>query len=114
MKWLHPSKGDFRIYYSVENLYEPDFAVETKTGMLLCEVKRYSEMTDPIVLAKAKAATQWCQHATEHARKYGSKPWAYMLITDTAVAENKTLKALADAHGFQRMTIELESKEELS
>jgi type III restriction enzyme len=100
LKWLRPSKGDFYIYHSAENSYEPDFAVETKTGMLLCEVKRSSEMTDPIVLAKAKAATEWCLHATEHALKHCSKPWAYLLIPDTAVAENKTLKALADAHVF--------------
>ena len=101
LKWLRPSKGDFHIYHSAENSYEPDFAVETKTGMLLCEVKRSSEMTDPIVLAKARAATQWCQYATEHARKHGAKPWAYLLIPDTVVTENKTLKALTDAHKFQ-------------
>lgn len=100
LKWLRPSKGDFHIYHSAENSYEPDFAVETKTAMLLCEVKRSSEMTDPIVLAKAVAATQWCQHATEHARKHGAKPWAYLLIPDTVVIENKTLRALADAHEF--------------
>ena len=101
LKWLRPSKGDFYIYYNVESSYEPDFAVETRTVMLLCEVKRASEMTDPIVFAKAKAAAEWCQHATEHARKHGSKPWTYLLIPDTAVAENKTLKALADAHKFK-------------
>ena len=101
LKWLRPSKGDFHIYHSAESSYEPDFAVETKTGMFLCEVKRSSEMTNPVVLAKARAAAQWCQHATEHARKHGAKLWAYLLIPDTAVAENKTLKALTDAHEFK-------------
>jgi len=100
LKWLRPSKGDFHIYYNAESSYEPDFAVETRTGMLLCKVKRSSEMTDPVVLAKAKAAMEWCKNATEHARKHGSKPWIYLLIPDSAVAENKTLKALAGAHVF--------------
>ena len=81
-KWFKPAKGQFQIFYRHEHQdqqYEPDFAVETKTEKLLCEPKRASEMTDAVVLAKARAAVEWCRHATEHAETYGGKPWSYLL-----------------------------------
>ena len=100
-KWLRPAKGQFQIFYRLnhnDQSYEPDFAVETKTQMLLCEPKRVSEMTDEIVTAKAKAAVEWCRHASEHAKTYGGKPWTYLLIPNDAITASATLDALVSVH----------------
>jgi len=70
-KWFKPAKTQFQIFYRhahQEFPYEPDFAVEARTEKLLCQPKRATEMTDQVVLAKARAAIKWCKHATEHAR----------------------------------------------
>ena len=80
LKWFKPAKGDFQIYYSHDESYEPDFVVETKASKLLCEPKRASEMTDGKVLAKADAAAVWCERATRHEKAHGGKPWTYLLI----------------------------------
>jgi len=100
VKWFRPSKGDLQIYYSGEASYEPDFAVEAKTAKFLCEIKRAADMADETVLAKARAASEWCRRAAEHERKHGGKPWTYLLIPDDMVAENKTLQGLAAAYAF--------------
>ncbi|MDE0405406.1 MAG: hypothetical protein OXI53_08860 [Nitrospira sp.] len=73
----------------------PDFVVETKTNKYLCEIKRANQMKEEDVLAKAKAAVAWCEHATVHEKAHGGKFWSYLLIPDDAIAENKTLQALA-------------------
>jgi type III restriction enzyme len=97
IKWLKPSKGDFRIYYAHDDEYVPDFAVETKTTRYLCEPKSAAEMKDETVLAKARAASLWCQRATEHA---GGKPWKYLLIPHDAIDESKTLAGLTATWEF--------------
>ena len=63
LKWLKPPKDVLKIYYYQEEVYQPDFVVETETARYLCEPKRASEMTDEVVLLKAKAAIIWCKHA---------------------------------------------------
>jgi len=95
LKWFKPAKGDFQIHYASDASYEPDFVVETKTEKFLCEPKSAAEMDDREVLAKAKAAAEWCKHATEHERKHGGKPWTYLLIPHDVITDNKTLKGLA-------------------
>lgn len=95
LKWFKPLKGQFKLYYASEDEYVPDFAVETKDGCYLCEPKAKSDMADPIVLAKARAATAWCQRATEHA---GGNPWKYLLIPHDAIDDSKTITGLAAAH----------------
>ncbi len=96
-KWLKPAKGDFRIYYAHDDEYIPDFAAETTTARYLCEPKDKNEMSDETVLAKARAASLWCQRATEHA---GGKPWKYLLIPHDAIDESKTLAGLAATWEF--------------
>lgn len=101
LKWFKPGKGVFQIDYrhnGQDASYEPDFVAETTAAKYLCEPKRSSEMDDGQVLAKANAATVWCEHATAH----GGKPWAYLLIPHNTIAENKTLAGLAAAHTFSR------------
>ncbi|MGD0461635.1 MAG: DEAD/DEAH box helicase family protein [Tepidisphaeraceae bacterium] len=101
LKWFKPSKGDFQIHYEHDNDYEPDFVVETKTMKYLCEPKRASEMTDETVLAKANAAVVWCQHASEHAKQHGAKPWEYLLIPHDVISDNKTFAGLATTYAVR-------------
>jgi len=91
-KWIKPGRNQFRIDYRSGEAYEPDFVVETKTRMLICEVKAKNELEDIIVRAKAAAATAWCKTATQHAG--GAKPWMYLLIPDDQILGNATVDGL--------------------
>lgn len=93
-KWIKPGRNQFRIDYRSGEAYEPDFVVETKTRMLICEVKARNELDDTTVKAKAAAATKWCKTATEHAPGDGTKPWVYLLIPDDQIRGNSTLDGL--------------------
>ncbi|OGS24857.1 MAG: type III restriction endonuclease subunit R [Elusimicrobia bacterium RIFOXYB2_FULL_50_12] len=95
IKWFKPARTDFQIHYRNDAAYEPDFVVETKTAKYLCEPKAADELQDADVQAKARAATQWCAHATEHEKKHNGKPWIYLLIPHDAIADNKTLKGFS-------------------
>jgi len=98
LKWFKPAPGHFRIDYRADAPpYDPDFVVETDKAKYLCESKRASEMTDPEVQAKAKAAATWCQHATDHELKHRGKPWHYLLIPHDVIDSSKTLQGLAAA-----------------
>jgi len=90
LKWLKPPAGILRIHYSDEDDYLPDFIVETSATLYLCEVKRASEIDDPVVQQKAKAARLWCERASG----VSEKPWEYALIPDTAVQLNRTFASL--------------------
>jgi type III restriction enzyme len=100
-KWFKPGKGVFQIRYTGDNDYEPDFVVETKTEKLLCEPKRADQMRDQVVLAKARAATTWCKHATSHEKDNGGKPWRYLLIPHNAIADNMTIDGLVKTYTFE-------------
>lgn len=93
-KWVKPAPKQFRIDYRSGEAYEPDFVVETKTRMLICEVKASNELDDATVKAKAAAATKWCKTATQHAPGGGTKPWSYLLIPDDQIRGNATLDGL--------------------
>ncbi|MGZ2439372.1 DEAD/DEAH box helicase [Sinorhizobium medicae] len=93
-KWLKPGRNQFRIDYRSGEGYEPDFVVETKTKMLICEVKAKNELDDPVVRAKAAAATKWCKTATLYSPGSGTKPWAYLLIPDEQITGSSTLDGL--------------------
>ena len=100
-KWARLTKNDIVLQYDREGShYYPDFVVETKSAKYLCEPKAANEMEDATVLAKARAAALWCEHATAHGQADGGKPWHYLLIPDTAILENKTLQGLAAAYTF--------------
>lgn len=96
-KWVKPGKGAFRIHYSAESEYEPDFVAEAATTRYLCEPKAENEMEDETVQAKARAASEWCRNAT----KVSDKPWKYLLIPHTAIDESKTLEGLAGAYTYE-------------
>jgi type III restriction enzyme len=102
LKWFKPAKGQFQIYYRWNGdhpEYQPDFVAETDDVIYMLEPKRRSEMTDAAVLAKRDAAVQWCRHASEHMQSHNGKPWRYALIPHDAIAQNMTLKGLANQLG---------------
>lgn len=93
-KWFKPAKGQFQIYYqngTEQAEYIPDFVVETEDAILMCETKARTDMDSPDVLAKSEAASQWCKHASQHAKNNGSKPWQYLLIPHDEVGDANNL-----------------------
>ncbi len=52
-------------------------------------------MTDETVLAKAEAATVWCERATNDSAETGGKPWKYLLIPHDQISEQMSLAGLA-------------------
>ena len=98
LKWFKPAKGQFQIYYKsgADHLeYQPDFVAETQDTIYMLEPKARNEMIAPDVLAKKEVAVQWCQHASDHAKTCGGKPWQYLLIPHDVIAENMNLAGLA-------------------
>jgi len=95
LKWYKPARDQFRIEYRAGQSYEPDFVVETATHKYLIEPKRANEVDDPEVRAKARAAVEWCRHATAHGLEHGDKPWSYLLIPHDAIKASATLQGLA-------------------
>lgn len=89
------AKDTFQIHYGN---YNSDFVIETKSAKYIAEPKAENEIQDETVLAKARAAALWCKHATAHVQTNGGKPWRYLLISDWAIPESKTLQGLAAAH----------------
>lgn len=98
-KWFRPAKGQFQIYYRWNGdypEYQPDFVAEIDDAIYMLEPKRRREMDDAEVLAKKEAAVQWCHHASEYMQQNDGKPWSYVLIPHDVVAQNMTLKGLAN------------------
>ena len=101
LKWFRPTRDEIRIDLRGDTSYEPDFVVETKAAKFVCETKASNEMTAPEVLTKAKAAAEWCGHATKHEGENGGKPWTYLLIPHDVITDNKTLKGLAASYTYR-------------
>lgn len=86
LKWLRPVPNQFNIYWANgAKRYEPDFIVETADSIYMCETKMEKEMNDADVQAKATAAREFCNHASEYTEKNGGKPWKYVIIPHTLV-----------------------------
>jgi type III restriction enzyme len=96
LRWVKPARGQFKIFMPEGIPYNPDFVVETKTDMYICEPKRRDEINSSEVLRKRDAAVAWCEHANKHAAEYGGKPWKYALIPDDEIRGTSTFKALVD------------------
>lgn len=93
-KWLKPGRTQFRIDFRSGEAYEPDFVVETKDRLLICEIKAKNELADLAVQDKATAAAAWCKAASTHAATNSGKPWAYLLIPDDQVVGSASLGGL--------------------
>jgi type III restriction enzyme len=93
-KWFKPAKGQFQMFYKLgaeQPEYVPDFVAETDHHLLMCETKARNEMAAADVVAKAQAGALWCQHASDHARSTGAKPWKYLLVPHDAVTADKRI-----------------------
>lgn len=102
LRWLRPVSGQFNIYYRRgvdQPEYIPDFVAATADANLLIETKKAGDVATDEVMAKAKAAVEWCVNATAYSAQHGGKPWRYVLIPHDAVAVNKTLAALVVTYG---------------
>lgn len=97
--WLKPSPGQFSIEYHSGKSYKPDFVVETDTEKLIVEVKSVAEMDDPIVRDKARAASEWVKHANGLAQEGTGRPWAYLLVPESALTESATMAGLRSSYG---------------
>jgi type III restriction enzyme len=51
-------------------------------------------------LCMARAAAEWCRHATAHELTHGGKPWSYLIPHDV-IADNKTLHRLTATHTYR-------------
>ncbi|MFA5180798.1 MAG: DEAD/DEAH box helicase family protein [Syntrophales bacterium] len=101
VKWLRPAPKQFKIYWGREaRTYEPDFVVETADTIYLAEIKADNQLEQPDVQEKARAALEYCKHASEHTQKNGGKPWRYLLIPHTEVLPNMSLAYLAEKREF--------------
>lgn len=94
IKWFRPGPRDIHLYWNADQQYEPDFIVETAQQKLMIEVKSADEIEDSDVQKKARAAVDWCSHASAHSDTFGGKRWKYLLVPDTAIGPTATLDAL--------------------
>jgi hypothetical protein len=81
VRWVRSPVGQMSIPYKGGS-YNPDFVAETKAGKFyLIEIKARNELKDEDVLAKARAAEDWCSAMS----KATGKPWEYKLIPHDVV-----------------------------
>ena len=100
-RWFRPARGQFQIFYKDghdHREYQPDFVAEMEDCVLMIETKSSGMVSEVAVLAKRDAAIEWCKHATKYAQQHGGKPWKFIMVPHDAVAENRTLAALASAY----------------
>lgn len=94
LKWFKPAKGQFQIYYKLgteQPEYIPDFVAEADSTILMVETKARGDINTQEVQAKAAAALQWCQHASDFTASVGGKPWRYLLVPHDEVNESRRL-----------------------
>lgn len=95
LKWLRPVPNQFNIYWANgSKRYEPDFVVESADTIYMCETKMEKELNDADVQAKATAAREFCNHASEYTENNGGKPWKYVIIPHTLVNRGYTFDYL--------------------
>lgn len=86
LKWLRPAPTQFAIFWNNgSQRYEPDFIVETSEAIYMVETKARKDLKAEDVLAKRKAAEEYCKNATEYTSMNGGKPWKYHLLSHDIV-----------------------------
>lgn len=102
LKWLRPGANQFHIYWQHNSRqYNPDFVVETAEAIYMIETKKEGDMDTPEVQDKARAAIEYCKHATDYTSKNGGKPWKYVLIPHGSVQLNMSFGFLAKQGGIR-------------
>jgi type III restriction enzyme len=102
LKWFKPVKGQFQIYYQwrgTQPEYQPDFVAETEDAIYMLEPKARNQVDAEDVKAKAIAAINWCQNASNYAQQHSGKQWHYALIPHDEIKENMTLQGLVTKFG---------------
>lgn len=85
-EWMKPARRQLQIEWGAGQSYEPGFVVEAADEKWLVESKRHDEIDDKEVQAKVRAATRWCEYATDANKDtYGSKFRCYLLIRDDLI-----------------------------
>ena len=103
LKWLRPAEKQFHIYWNHNSRrYHPDFVVETDSAIYLVETKKEKDVDSSDVQEKARAAVQYCAHATEFTTRNGGKPWKYILIPHNAVKINMSVDNLVKAYEYAK------------
>jgi type III restriction enzyme len=103
LKWLRPAEKQFHIYWNHNSRrYHPDFVVETGRAIYLVETKKERDVDSSDVQEKARAAVQYCAHATEFTTRNGGKPWKYILIPHNAVKINMSVDNLVKAYEYAK------------
>jgi type III restriction enzyme len=101
LKWLRPAEKQFHVYWNHNSRrYHPDFVVETGSAIYMVETKKESDVDSSDVQEKARAAVQYCAHATEFTTRNGGKPWKYVLIPHNAVKINMSVDRLVRAYEY--------------
>lgn len=89
LKWLRPAPAQFEIYWDHNSKrYEPDFVVETDKAIYMVEIKKDKDMDAPEVKDKARAACEYCKHATTYNIEHNGKALKYLLIPHDVVLPN--------------------------
>ncbi len=102
LKWLRPSPKQFHIYWKHNSRqYHPDFVAEARDVICMVETKKEGDIETTDVQEKAKAALEYCKHATDFTISNGGKPWKYILIPHNAVMVNMSFETLLKSYEYQ-------------
>jgi len=102
LKWLRPAEKQFHIYWNHNSRrYHPDFVVEADNAIYMVETKKEGDIDSADVQEKARAALQYCTHATDYTTSNGGKPWKYVLIPHNAVMGNMSIEYLVKNFEYQ-------------
>ena len=69
--------------------------MEATDTIYLTEIKADNQIDQQDVREKARAALQYCKHASDYNQKNGGKIWKYLLIPHSDVLPNMSFSYLA-------------------
>lgn len=99
LKWWRTRREVLHLRYGDDQVYIPDFLVETTKAKWIVEVKREDEVDKPDVVEKKRAALEYCEHATKFELENNGKPWRYMLVPHDVIDPSKSFEGLAKKYG---------------
>lgn len=101
LKWLRPAGNQFHIYWQHNSRqYHPDFVAETDESIYMVETKKEGDIESFEVQGKARAALEYCKHASDYTTQNNGKPWKYILIPHGAVQLNMSFGHLVKEYSL--------------